>query len=140
MDSSPCIEQKGVIEEIIDGKAKVRISSFVACANCHVKAACGIPEGTTRIIIAPLLGENFNKGESVYINMKRSMGIKAALIAYILPFIIVISTLLILSMFDLEELITGLISLAILIPYFSGLFLFRDRLKRSFIFTLRKVI
>ncbi len=140
MDSSPCIEQKGVIEEIVNGYAKVRISSFAACANCFAKASCGIPEGTTRHIEVPVREEVFSEGESVLVNMKRTMGMKATLIAYIVPFVLVITTLLILTSFHITELFSGLISLLVLLPYFIGLYFFSDHLRRSFIFTLRKVI
>ncbi len=140
MDSPPCIEQKGVIEEISDELARVRISSFAACAYCHARKACGIPEGTSRVIEVSVTEKGFSKGDPVYINMKRSMGLKAAVIAYIVPFVIVITSLLLLTMFNIGELFSGTISLVILIPYFTGLYFFRDRLKRSFIFTMKKAI
>ncbi len=140
MNSSSCIEQKGVIEEIVDGLAKVRISSFEACATCHAKSACGISEGSTRYYEVPVADNEYSKGEPVLINMKRIMGLKATLIAYIIPFLLVITILFLFTWLDADELITGIVSLIILVPYFSGLYLFRNHLRRSFIFTLRKVI
>ena len=141
MDSSPCIEQKGVIEEITDGLAKVRITSFSACANCLTKDSCGLLSGgvNKHIEIPDSKGE-FQKGETVFINMRRSMGLKATLIAYIIPFFLIILTLLMLTSIRLKELYAGLISLSVLIPYFTGLYFFRDHLRRTFIFTMRKAI
>ena len=140
MDSSPCIEQKGVIEEITDGLAKVRITSFTACANCFTKDSCGINKAVDRHIEIPTRKGEFQKGESVFVNMRRSMGLRATLIAYVLPFFLVIATLLILTSIRLNELYAGLISLSILVPYFTGLYFLRDHLRRTFIFTLRKAI
>ena len=110
MDSSPCIEQKGVIEEITDGLAKVRITSFTACANCFTKDSCGIYKAVDRHIEIPTRKGEFQKGE------------------------------LILTSIRLKELYAGLISLLILVPYFTGLYFFRDHLRRTFIFTMRKAI
>ena len=140
MNSSSCIEQKGVIEEIADGLAKVRISSFEACAACHAKSVCGISEGSTRYYEVPVADNEFSKGEPVFIKMKRIMGLKATLIAYIIPFLLVITVLFLFTWLDADELITGIVSLIILVPYFCGLYLLRNYLRRSFIFTLRKVV
>jgi len=138
MNSPVCIEQKGIIEKITDTRALVRIEVYSACASCHAKGACGSPEGESRLIEAEITERGFEPGQFVYVEMKKAMGIKAALLAYIMPFVIVILTLLILTSFKLSELLSGTISILILIPYFSGLYLFRKSLKRSFSFTLRK--
>jgi sigma-E factor negative regulatory protein RseC len=139
MSSSSCVEQKGIIEEVVNGFAKVRVSSFAACAKCHAKSACGITEGSTRFFQVPVAKDEYSTGESVIIEMERHMGLRAAFIAYFLPFLIVITSLLILTSFNVSELFSGTISILILIPYFTGLYFFRDHLKRSFKFTLRKV-
>lgn len=138
MDSTGCIEQKGVIEDISDGVASVNITTFSACSHCQSKSACNISENSSRIIEVPVLESTFSVGELVNIIMKRSLGMRAALLAYIFPFMLVLILILTLDSFHVNELITGLMSLLLLVPYFLGLYLYRDRLKKSFTFSLRK--
>ena len=138
MDSSTCIEQKGVVEEISNGLAKVNITSFTVCANCHSKQTCGITDSANRDIYVPIgSSQNISIGETVRIIMKRTMGWKATLLGYVIPFILVLTTLLILSSLQIHEVIVGLGSLGILIPYFITLYLNRERLRNTFSFTIQ---
>lgn len=139
MDSSTCIEQKGVIEEIDRDLARVQIKAFSACANCHSKAGCGMGESADREILAHVPGTgDFRAGDTVTVIMKRTMGWKAAVLAYIVPFAIVLLALLILTSLQYSELVTGLVSLVLLVPYFVLLYLLRERLKTAFTFSIRK--
>jgi positive regulator of sigma E activity len=138
MESDGCIEQKGVIGSIDNGLAQVIVTSFTACANCYSKNSCGIANSESHTILVPVDENSFSKGDIVTIQMKRSLGMKAAFFAYIFPFILILITLLGLTSLRVKELYSGLISLLILVPYFTGLYLFRNRLKRTFTFTLRK--
>lgn len=141
MSSSNCIEQKGIIEEIEMDVAKVNITSFSACSGCHSQASCNLSESTEKQIEVPLpVDGQYRIGETVAVLMKRVMGWKATLLAYFIPFVLVMITLLTLTSFNLHEVIAGLAGLAILVPYFVVLYLMRDRLKTAFSFSLRKVI
>ena len=74
-------------------------------------------------------------GDRVDLLMTRSMGNKAVILGYFLPFVLVLVTLLILSSL-LTELWAGLLSLSILVPYYIILALFKDRLSRTFEFKI----
>ena len=67
------------------------------------------------------------------------MGNKAVVFGYLLPFVLLVTTLLLLTSLSLAEWISGLISLAALIPYYLILYLRREKLSRTFIFTIRKI-
>jgi positive regulator of sigma E activity len=141
MDSSTCIEQKGVVEDISDELVKVNITNFSACANCHSKKACGILDSSSREIFVPIdKDRTFSIGETVGISMKRTMGWNATILGYVIPFLLVLATLLILNSLQMHEVVVGLGSLVVLIPYFLALYLSRDRLKNTFSFTIRKIV
>jgi len=74
-------------------------------------------------------------GDRVDLVMTRSMGNKAVILGYFLPFVFVLVTLLILSAF-LNELWAGLLSLSVLVPYYIILSLFKDCLSRTFEFKI----
>ena len=136
MDYTSCIEQKGVVETISEGMVKVSITSFSACANCHAKKGCSLIDSKTKHIFVPLGKTQYSIGDTVRIFMKRSLGLKATLIAYIIPLVILITTLLVLSSLKLNELFVGLITLLILVPYFMLVYHFRESLKKTFTFRL----
>jgi sigma-E factor negative regulatory protein RseC len=141
MDSSTCIEQKGVVEDVSNELVKVNITSFSACANCHSKQACGVLDSSNRELFVPInTSHDFSIGEIVGVAMKRTMGWKATILAYVLPFILVLTTLLILNSLQIHEVVVGLGSLVVLVPYFSALYLRRDRLRNTFSFTIRKIV
>jgi sigma-E factor negative regulatory protein RseC len=139
MDSSNCIEQKGIIEAIDTGVARVLITSFSACAGCHSKSACGMAESADKQVHVSVGSDSqFRTGEHVKISMKKTMGWKAAILAYFVPFTLVIITLLTLTSFNYHEVVAGIGSLGILAPYFFILYLVRHRLQATFSFSLRK--
>lgn len=139
MSSSNCIEQKGVIKEIDEGLAKVLITSYSSCVNCESKVACNIGESAIKEIDVPITSGFFSVGEQVIILMKRSIGIKAVTLAYFIPFVILMSSLAITNSFQLEEILSGIISIFILIPYFIILYLFRNKINKTFSFSLKKI-
>ena len=65
------------------------------------------------------------------------MGFTALFLGYVLPLLIVIACLLILTSIKVSELLSGLTSVAILIPYYLTLFLFRKRVNKKFSFRLK---
>jgi sigma-E factor negative regulatory protein RseC len=80
---------------------------------------------------------NVKPGDSVTILMKQSMGYAALLLGYVIPIIVVVACLSILVSFKVPELSSGLISVAILIPYYVILFFFRKTINEKFTFTLK---
>jgi positive regulator of sigma E activity len=138
MDSSSCIGQTGVIEEISDGKVSVCITKTITCAGCHALDACTMFDNSTRKIILSVSDEQFQTGDKVNVIMKRSLGWKATALAYFLPFIILFSILILLSSFKVSELANGVIILLALTCYFLCLYFLRDRLQRTFRFFLQK--
>ena len=66
--------------------ASVRFTTFSACASCQSKAGCGMSESQERVMDIPVEAENYHVGEMVEVVMQRNLGLKATLIAYVLPF------------------------------------------------------
>jgi sigma-E factor negative regulatory protein RseC len=66
------------------------------------------------------------------------MGNKAVLLGYLVPFIILVTTLITLSTFGASEWLMGITSLCALAPYFLLLYFFRNRLRKTFTLSARK--
>ena len=83
---------------------------------------------------------DYTVGEKVKVVTRESVGWIALFLGYILPFIIVVTTLFIVSAFTQDERWIGGIGLLVLVPYYVSLALFRNKLKKSFSFTIQKIV
>lgn len=134
--NSGIINHEGIVQQIDDTSVMVSISSSTACSGCHAEGSCNMAGKEEKII--EVTGKyNVQPGDKVTILMKQSMGYAALFLGYLLPVISVVTILVILVALEMPELTAGLLSLAILIPYYIILFLFRKRVNEKFIFTLK---
>lgn len=134
--NSGTINHEGIVQKADDKSVIVSISAASACSGCHAEGSCTLSDKEEKIIE---VSGNYNvkPGDTVTILMKQSMGYTALFLGYLLPLIAVISILLILISMKVPELGAGLISLAILIPYYVVLFFLRKRINEKFTFTLK---
>lgn len=132
------IKHSGVIKEIDNLQYYVSIVAQSACVACSAKSVCNVSEMKDEIVEVPRNeSENFKVGDKVEILMEKSHGTKAVMLGYILPFLIILVTLIVTLNLIGNEGIAGLISIGILVPYYLILYINRDRLKTAFRFRLR---
>lgn len=134
------IEHQGIIISIDGSIAHVKIEQTSACASCHVKSVCGASEKSEKIIDANIMQDDLKTGDQVTIIGQKSLGMQAILLAYVLPFVIIVATLFIANIFTSNELIIGTCALASLIPYFILLRLMRNKIQAKFKFYAIKKI
>jgi len=137
METSVCVEQKGTVEEILNHRIRVRIHRDSACGHCHASGMCNLSDNAERILETGDNTLNLSPGDQVGISITRSMGNKAVILGYLLPFMLLITTLITLNALGFKEWLSGLLSMASLVPYYLLLYLFRNRLRKSFTFTIR---
>lgn len=130
------IEHDGIVRKVENNSVFVAISLTSACSGCHAEGFCNISGKEEKIV--DIQGRyNVAPGDNVTILMTRSMGYRAIVLSYLVPLIIVILSLSILISLSVTELISGLVSIGILIPYFTILYLFRKQINKRFTFTLK---
>jgi sigma-E factor negative regulatory protein RseC len=114
----------------------VSISSTSACSGCQAEGSCNL-SGEVEKKIEVHGNYDVKSGERVTIIMKQSMGYLALFLGYLFPGIMVVAVLITLISIKVTELFSGLISIAILIPYYTLLFFIRERINKKFTFTLK---
>ena len=77
-------------------------------------------------------GQDFSLMQKVNVTMAIGQGNKAAVLAYLIPIVLLLAVLFICLGVGLNEGLSALISIAVLIPYYTILYLQRDKLKRRF--------
>lgn len=117
----------------------VNIVSQSACAGCHAKGACTISDSEDKEVEITNYKGNYKVGQEVTVLFKQSKGFAAVLWGYVLPFVLVLSTLIIALEITGDELKSGLLSLIILLPYYITLYFFRHLLKQVFNFEVEEI-
>jgi sigma-E factor negative regulatory protein RseC len=138
LSTSQAIEHKGFIERINGNAVYVKILSQPACEMCHARGACPASDMQHKEVEVRNTRDHFRVGEVVDVVMSSSQAYSALLIAYILPFLFVFIILLSTTISGISELRAGLISLAVLPLYYLIIFLFRNKIRKKFTFSIRR--
>ena len=132
-NESNIISHEGVVTKITDEELEIKILSQSACAACHAKSACGMGEQAEKILTVPRpKGKDFALMQRVNVRMAIGQGNKAAVLAYLIPIILLLTVLFVCLGLGLSEGISALLSVVALIPYYIILYLRRDKLKQKF--------
>jgi sigma-E factor negative regulatory protein RseC len=135
--SEATITHQGIIDSVSLNSVNVRIVSASACSACHANGACNASDMQEKIIEANPGDKKLKVGEWVTIISKESMGFKALFLGYIIPFLVVLVTLIIATLMSMSETVAGILSVGMLVPYYAVLYLTKDRVKKSFIFEIQ---
>ena len=103
------------VKKVTGATVEVKILAESACASCRVRNKCGMGESREKLLVvetpeAPF----FEEGEAVEVHTDQVMGLKAVFFAYMLPFLLVLTALLILLQTGSREVVAGTVSLCIL--------------------------
>ena len=137
MNTQETISHDGVVTNITDDELEIKILAQRACAACHAKSACGMGEQAEKILTVPRpKGIDFSLGQSVNVKMAIGQGNKAAVLAYLIPILLLLAVLFTCLGLGLSEGLSALVSIVALIPYYIVLYLRRDKLKNKFEYTI----
>ena len=127
-----------------DGTTLVRIVQTSAYAACKAKAMCASAESTEKEMTVMLLGDGqWAVGDTVEVMVQQKMGWKAVVLAYLLPFFVMLAVVAVGSgignrISEIGEEVIGTVALCAMAVYYIVLGLFKDKLQREFSFTARK--
>ena len=83
--------------------------------------------------------DQYKPGQEVTVVFKQSKGFQALIWGYVLPFFLVLGTLIITLAVTSDELKAGILSLVILLPYYITLYFFRHLLKKVLKFEVEDI-
>ena len=132
------IVHEGVVADIQDGVARIRINRQSACSACHVQSACTLTDTSQRTIDVACPDTPLRIGETVLLTGSCRLETQLILWAFLYPFVLSAATLLAVYRTTENELWAGLSALAALIPYYITLYFCKNKLKKIFEFSIRK--
>jgi sigma-E factor negative regulatory protein RseC len=137
MKNAETISHEGVVTKITDEELEIKILAQSACAACHAKSACGMGEQAEKILTVPRPKDrNFEINQKVNVRMAIGQGNKAAILAYLIPIVLLLAVLFVCLALGMNEGLAALISIVALVPYYIVLYLKRDQLKKRFEYTI----
>ena len=132
------IKHQGIVENINGSHLQVRIIQTSACASCSIKGHCSSADTKEKLVDVTNDSETaYQRGDRVWVIGELSMGVMAVLLAFVLPFFVLIFSLFIFMAIWNDELSSALCSLALLIPYYYILWLNKSRLGKKFSFSFK---
>lgn len=133
------VSHEGTILEITPEFTTVEIIAQSACAACHARGLCGVADEKQKIIMVPTdpYG-SYKEGDKVLVLLKKSMGMKAVWISYVIPLFILMILVLSLSSVTVHEVYAGLAGIGGVALYYLVIYLFRDRLANDFVFYIKE--
>ena len=137
MDS---ITHLGRVESVDYPLVKVRIVQSSACSECHARKVCLSADTREKTVEALAGNHSFAVGETVEVVGQMSMGLKAVLLAYVLPLLVLLAAVAVtVAVWPGREMLAAWLALGLTAAYYMALLGFRDRLKRKFVFEARPV-
>ena len=136
MSKLSTVDHKGIVKKIDDKFVTVQITSESACSACHAEGLCSISGKKDKII--DITGNyNLKEGDCVTVQMGESLGYSAVILGYLIPFIIVVTTLIVFLALKFEESYAGVIALLSVFPYYLFLLAYKKKINKKFVFSLK---
>ena len=132
------VNHKGKVVKMTPQVTTVAILQHGACSECHAAGLCGMSDIAEKAIEVPTDPHaSYGVGDEVSVVLKASMGMKAVYLAYLIPLVVLMAVILGLNALGVGELGAALSGVGAIAVYYLVLYLFRNRLKNEYIFTIK---
>ena len=133
------IKHRGIVEKVDGSHIVVRIVQTSACSACSAKGLCNASESKEKQIDVYEASPSYQIGEEVMVCGTTSMGMRAVLLAFGVPLIILVLALGVsMKLTGEDALLSSGIALVSVVPYYIAIYFCKDKLNRTFSFTIEK--
>ena len=131
------IRHYGVIDSVEEGCVHVRIVQTSACATCKVASYCNAAESKEKIVDVYCDSVTaYKEGQSVVVTTSGQVAAKALLWAFGVPFILLMTVLVLVLVLTANEGWAALSALIALVPYYFILWLMRNKMREQLAFKI----
>ena len=131
------ISHSGVVEEITGDCVKVRIVQTSACASCKVAGHCNAAESKVKMVdVICANSTDYKAGQEVVVSASGDVANKALLLGFGVPFLLLVSVLVIVLRLTSDEGVAALSAIGSLVPYYLLLWLLRDKIQKNISFQI----
>ena len=131
------IKHRGIVEKIEGSHVVVRIVQTSACSACSAKGLCNASESKEKQIDVYEVNPSYRIGEEVVLCGSTSMGMRAVLLAFGIPVLLLLAALFVtMRVTDGDALLSSIVALLAVIPYYLVIYLMKDKLNKTFSFVI----
>ena len=131
------ISHSGIVDSIVGDCVKVRILQTSACAACKVASHCNAAESKVKIVdIVCANSAEYSEGQQVVVSASSDVARRALLLGFGLPFLVLVTVLLLVLRLSGSEGLAALSALASLVPYYLLIWLLRRRIQQHISFQI----
>lgn len=133
------IEHQAVVKSLLGQKVEVEVEVNEACGACASRAMCALSTArqTRSVDACNLSGRELSVGDRVTVYAFREVGLKAVLLCYVVPTVLLIAALVCAELFSLAELYAAVCALLALAIYYAVLFLLRKHISKTIKFYIK---
>lgn len=132
------VSHKGKVIRMTPQVTTVAILQHGACSQCHAAGLCGMADIAEKAVEVPTDPyASYGVGDEVEVLLKATMGLKAVWLAYFVPLLVLLGVVMALIGLGVAEAPAGLSGMGAVALYYLLLYLFRDKLKKEYIFTIK---
>ena len=133
------IKHRGVVEKIDGSHIVVRIVQTSACSACSAKGLCNASESKEKQIDVYESNPSYRIGEEVVLCGSTSMGMRAVLLAFGIPVLLLLFALFAtMRITDGDALLSAIVALLAVVPYYLVIYLMKDKMNKTFSFVIEK--
>jgi len=132
------IGQKGKVLDVLDDIYLINVTVGDACGKCKMQGVCPAGKGRVLEVEKERVDDDLHPGETVDVYIEEKKGFQALFLGYIMPFLVMMAVLIIASSITGDEAKAGLFSLLGLVFYYAVLYLFRNKISKTFNVEIRK--
>lgn len=126
--------------QVTPSELEVEVCRPEACAACKAKSVCSEGGGQGKRMTLINDGQGYRIGEQITLVMRRSSGLKAVLIAYLVPVFLIVAALLIFQALQVRDIVAATVTLGLLGLYFLIVRMLRGRINRELTIEIEKEI
>ena len=135
------VSHEGIVQSIDGDKVTVKMTVASACAGCHARHLCSSLDSRDKSVEAENLYHlQLEVGEKVMVTLQEKLAMKAVILCFLNPFLVMLVLFLLLNTLLQNELIATLGSLGSVAVYFFFVWLFRSKIARDYSFVVTKTL
>lgn len=128
---------EGTVSSIEGDVVTVNILQHSACSSCQARSICRTSESKEKTVCVKTCDAGlYRVGQSVVVTGSVHQGMSAVLVAFGIPLLLVLATVVIGKALDFSDALSAGLALAVLVPFYAVLFLLRDRIGKRFQFEI----
>ena len=133
------IKHEGIVQSVDGLKVTVKMTVGSACSGCHAKGICGAAESRDKVVNAININRlDLSVGDTVAVEMRQTLAMKAVVICYLVPFIVLFASFCLMYLVCSVEWVNVAVSLGLTALYFVLLWVFRKRIEKNVTFVVTK--